>query len=359
MKLYLFNPEHDIALAANRERFTPPHAGRQLRHDLGFLPAVWAQPDAFVLVEDQTAAVRAWDSLQDRWGISAPVCFVTPPALRMLSADDDPWEISPWGWDSALRRQLCDAGIPPRLLPTDYQLADIREVSNRRWAAEKLLPEMVSMAPVMIGEAHYCTSLTAVREELERRGKCLCKAPWSSTGRGLRLVDADSWSSQTEGWISHVIRRQGGVMLEPYYERLQDFAMEFRATADGIVFEGLSVFSTVHGAYTGNLLACEAEKVSLLSALLPPPMLDRIRDRMVGLLNRHLPQSYRGPLGVDMMILADGEDRGSVRIHPCVELNLRMTMGHVALALGRLMPQVRGHVQITFDGSYSLDLTGQ
>ena len=33
-KLHLFNPEHDIALAANLAHFTAPLAGRQLRADL-------------------------------------------------------------------------------------------------------------------------------------------------------------------------------------------------------------------------------------------------------------------------------------------------------------------------------------
>ena len=43
MTLHIFNPEHDIALASGLANFTAPHAGRQLRHDLGFLPAIWAQ----------------------------------------------------------------------------------------------------------------------------------------------------------------------------------------------------------------------------------------------------------------------------------------------------------------------------
>ena len=43
MKLHIFNPEHDIALAADMERFTAPHAGRQMRASLGFLPAFWAE----------------------------------------------------------------------------------------------------------------------------------------------------------------------------------------------------------------------------------------------------------------------------------------------------------------------------
>ena len=38
MNLHIFNPEHDLALAANLRQFTAPHAGRQLRSDLAFIP---------------------------------------------------------------------------------------------------------------------------------------------------------------------------------------------------------------------------------------------------------------------------------------------------------------------------------
>ena len=48
--LHIFNPEHDIALAANLSNFTSPHAGRQLRADIGFLPAIWAGEGDVVLV---------------------------------------------------------------------------------------------------------------------------------------------------------------------------------------------------------------------------------------------------------------------------------------------------------------------
>ncbi len=39
MTLHVFNPEHDIALAYDNKYFTAPHAGRQLRYDLEYLPA--------------------------------------------------------------------------------------------------------------------------------------------------------------------------------------------------------------------------------------------------------------------------------------------------------------------------------
>ena len=56
MTLHIFNPEHDIALASNLSNFTAPHAGRQLRNDLGFLPALWAQEGDQILVEHEESA---------------------------------------------------------------------------------------------------------------------------------------------------------------------------------------------------------------------------------------------------------------------------------------------------------------
>ena len=49
--IHIFNPEHDIALGAHVEQFTAPHAARQLRHDLGFLPMIWAEEGDKVIVE--------------------------------------------------------------------------------------------------------------------------------------------------------------------------------------------------------------------------------------------------------------------------------------------------------------------
>ena len=50
MKVYLFNPGHDIALAAHQKYVTLPHAARQLQADLTFLPVLRANKgDLFLL----------------------------------------------------------------------------------------------------------------------------------------------------------------------------------------------------------------------------------------------------------------------------------------------------------------------
>jgi hypothetical protein len=41
---------------------------------------------------------------------------------------------------------------------------------------------------------------------------------------------------------------------------------------------------------------------------------------------------YQGPFGIDMMVVSTADKDGFL-LHPCVEINLRRTMGHVALAI--------------------------
>ena len=43
--------------------FTSPHAGRQLRADLGYLPALWAEEGDYVLVENTEEAEKAFGEL--------------------------------------------------------------------------------------------------------------------------------------------------------------------------------------------------------------------------------------------------------------------------------------------------------
>ena len=70
-KLYVFNPEHDIALAANLSNFTSPLAGRKLRYDIGYIPALWAGDDDYVLVDDVKQAEDAYGKLQSELGLAS------------------------------------------------------------------------------------------------------------------------------------------------------------------------------------------------------------------------------------------------------------------------------------------------
>jgi hypothetical protein len=154
------------------------------------------------------------------------------------------------------------------------------------------------------------------------------KAPWSSSGRGLRFLDVQHTPLQMQaGWLKNLLAAQGAVMVEPFYNKVKDFGMEFSCNDKGEVHhEGLSLFHTANGAYTGNILATENAKQEMISRYVSIELLKETKEKICRLLSPILSGKYTGPFGVDMMITEGG-------LHPCVEINLRRTMGHVALSL--------------------------
>ena len=327
MTLHLFNPEHDIALASNLAHFTAPHAGRQLRADLGWLPALWAKKDDCVLVDHVEYAERTWNRLRKRvWRFQpqtvqqdySPI-FVERRQLPSL----DITKLEPWGWDAAMVTDLRRWGVSPDVLSSDNMLTNYRQLSHRRTSSQ-LLPLLRIEGTV--GESVECRSLQEVADFQQRWGQVVVKAPWSSSGRGVQFA-------VQPGWVNNVIERQGSVMVEPFYNKVKDFGMEFFVDHRGrVTYLGLSLFHTKNGAYVGNLLATEQTKRQLMARNLPLSLLDQIKELIIE--NVKLPE-YHGPFGVDMMVVKNGEkgENKGCLLHPCVEINLRRTMGHVALCM--------------------------
>lgn len=361
MKLHIFNPEHDIALAHDNPYFTAPHAGRQLRADLGFLPAVWAEDGDMVLVDDVESSMAHVRHLGNR---AKDVVFVTmkdlkhtPFAAPMPLCGNHggvPIEIVPWGWDSALVFQLRKSLVDECYLLGDRQLADIRQLSDRRFAAG-VLSRLKECDGRFVGDGFYATSLEEIERYLESCSSIVIKAPWSSSGRGIRYITAQL-SDTNRRWIDHTIAQQGGVMVEPFYYKVKDFAMEFYADGTHVDYLGLSIFETARGAYTGNVLASEDLKRKALTKFLSDDLLDCARLSLIHILTPLLENKYRGPLGVDMMVVsAKGEesvsDVRSCRLHPCVEVNLRRTMGHVSLSLIPSLPGMQEMMCINYENT--------
>ena len=235
-------------------------------------------------------------------------------------------------------------------MPTPPQLLTIRELSHRRTAAQ-LLPTLRLEGTV--GEAFECCEADRVESLLQQHGQLVMKAPWSSSGRGLRFlaVGRTPFSMQAR-WFQNVVAAQGCIMVEPYYNKVKDFGMEFYSDGEGgISYLGLSLFHTANGAYTGNILATESTKRSMISAYLAETLLDDVREKICSGLSTVFNGKYRGPFGVDMMVCGSHDDDGFL-LHPCVEINLRRTMGHVALALSPNDDDVRRVMRIDYTDNY-------
>ena len=361
MRVHVFNPEHDIALVSGERKQTVPNVAIALRRDIGFLPVLWAQHGDVVLVDDVAIAEQAAMKI----GVAdAGVLFLDDKKLRDYLADDKKLRnccgADVWGWDAAVCDRLLRLGVPQTTQPDKDRLAEIRELSHRRTAVDVLAKikednVFAQYREMMTGESSVAMSEEDVCRQIEKRGKLVLKAPWSSSGRGVRYVNGDLTTSQI-GWLGNVIRQQGAMIVEPFYEKVCDFGMEYTVYADGmVVYEGLSLFYTEHGAYVGSMLGSENDKMNRISQYVPRELIVILQDCMAERLADVYRDKYVGTLGVDMMIVRSKAASGFA-LHPCVEINFRRTMGHVAIHLASKIGCSDKTMRIVHDTNYNIEI---
>lgn len=313
-RLHLFFPENDLALASDLERYTPPVAAVKLRKAGATLPMWYGASGDSVLVQGVDAQ---WlKVVRERFGVDVEpynhcTCGLEP---------------SPWGWSKASRCVFSDIGFNTEQLPDDASLEYMRQLSHRRTAAE-VASRLAAILPFDIAApAIELTTEKQIKDfVIAHRGGSVLKLPWSSSGRGVIATDASQFSVQ-ETIFAGMLRRQGSVMAEPRMRKVADFAMLFTMDDNAVCrFDGFSLFNTAKlGSYTGNVLAPQSELESTINAMLPVGQLSAVRSAL-GVVLSDVASGYRGPLGVDMMVVeADGYS-----LAPVVEINFRMTMGHV------------------------------
>lgn len=340
MEVYLFNPDNDLALSNGDANYMAPASARKMADDLALLPLWYASDNAFILnncdVED------TWiKEINDNFGLT----------VRLLREGDikthSSLKLCPWGWNTTLIRLATLWGFLDECLPNKRQMNEIRELSHRS-VAVALLREL-NTSSAYCGESFLLTTDEEVRSFVERYPRVLLKAPWSGSGKGLRPGKGE-YTFPIQQWAHRVIKNQRCVIGEPYYNKVEDFAMEFFCDESGeIRFAGYSLFETDgRGAYKGNILATDEMIEARLAQYIDCADLHALRTQLIEKLSTVLTGKYAGYLGVDMMICSMN-DAPIYRIHPCVEVNLRRNMGLFARLL------YDRYVVNSSTGSFSVD----
>lgn len=341
-ELYLFNPDHDLALAVNDKYYVSPQRIRSMEADLSALPAWYAPLASTVMVahEWQIEEMR-----QIPFFSTGRVHFVTPNLFRRDVA------IFPWGWNKSLVHRLSLLGFPASSLPTPQELDFFRQQSGRAFAVNLLafLHQQLHDS-LLTGNSQVVNSEKQLETLLHTGEQWVLKEPWSSSGKGIRFVNNKPDDSLL-GWVRRILRTQGYLVVEHFCNKISDFALEFNAVGNGqIQFIGYSIFDAdAKGNYHSNLLATDTVMRRKLGAQIPLDLLDQVCDAIIYYLSQHLHPAYRGYLGVDMMVCL-APDGHTLLLHPCVEVNLRTNMGVVAHGITErlLHPESLGHFSIHY-----------
>ena len=318
--VYLFNPEHDLALAHGAHNYTAPLFARQFRHDLRLLSA-WVAPTGSYIAVPDDAPIE-----EDRRWLSDHHLDITSIPISKI-AELGPCRIHPWGWDAALRYQLMQAGVSSDYLPTDEQLDWIRRLSHRRTtiAMHQALGEAFSPCPVELSTQEDVVSF------MNQHPGCYLKMPWSGSGKGIYRVIDPQGDQHVLRWIEGALRRQGSLLCEVGLDRVQDFAIECECRDGNTMLAGYSVFDNdFHSQFGTGWVAPMEELHEMLLGLYPN--LDPVIGQVLMVIEDLIAPHYDGPVGIDMMLYRDNQ--GKIALNPCVEVNLRMTMGMITAAMG-------------------------
>lgn len=299
----LFNPEHDLCLANDTPGYTPVSSALRFGQDC---------EDILYRILDMTYEGKNGEE----------------PTLGNVSA---------WGWDTFARKRLLEMGIPPHDLPSDHQLDQVRTLSHRRTAlqAADFIRRNISDTRFLCPhEAQEINKPEAINSFLEKYGQAVFKAPWSGSGKGLRWIHRNQMSHSDEGWCRNTIRKQGSLIAEARETVVQDFAMLFSVHENKVLYEGLSLFNTWNGTYKSNILASNQHILGILSRYVPMETLEEVRMLFSQFIEKNFLGRYRGFVGVDMFICRNDfigqSDTLPYVLSPCVEINVRMTMGLLA-----------------------------
>jgi hypothetical protein len=313
--LHLFNPENDLALAHGAANFTPSKPVQLFHNALQALPLWYAEQGDCVYAPG--VSPQWWSDTCTHHGI----------------ADVKQGRIgtpTPWGWSAHAVQQFRRIGVDaPQMFP-NVEL--IRQLSHRRTAlllhrhlrAHGALPYPLPPAPV------EATNADEAMELLTSGGDYFIKAPWSSSGRGV--MDSSCMPpAQLQRQVQGIIARQGSIMIERKLQRVRDFAMLFNCHDAAAHYCGLSLFFNSNAtAYGGNIVAPQSTLQQMLGVD-HATLLATQNAVEAALTDLVAAKGYTGPVGVDMMLYGEND----TQLCPTIEVNVRRTMGFVALALAR------------------------
>lgn len=326
----LFFPSHDIALANGVRHFNPPAAALRLQEDLASLSQIWNHPYE-----------------------NGEVVFPQP-----------------WGWDWDTRQHLHkEYHVKLSQLPTDEELGLIRQLSSRQTTID-LLTRLGGIQPLPV----LLRSLDEVESFIDRHEKegkpFVLKTPWSSSGRGLTRSSVPRATMLKHAHAT--IERMGGIMGEEWIDnKLQDFAMLFFVSDHDVRFIGYSLFDNDGTTYRQGYLMSN-EKIEQRLGI-EPKKLHQISTQYIAILTSLFEHFFGKPwqlgfVGIDMFTYLSSPslqtisstlhhqpttinttqssintepstinpkpssinpNPSTLTLHPCVEMNLRCTMGVV------------------------------
>ncbi|MFK7931474.1 MAG: DUF455 family protein [Myxococcota bacterium] len=183
----------------------------------------------------------------------------------------------------------------------------------------------------------FCTDFDQVMTACGQWDPVVIKARWSTAGRGLVRPPLDA---SRQGLVRRWLAAQGGVVVEPWRQRVIDLSLQATVTDEGLRnVELVRFFTDPRGRFQGVALGAVHRGLSTdIRRFLSNDGKDgrfvlRTLKQALTVAVRTEPQ-FRGPIGIDAFIAQSGD---TFQLRPLVEINPRTTFGRVGHRVGLRM----------------------
>ncbi|GAA5495263.1 hypothetical protein Rhal01_01438 [Rubritalea halochordaticola] len=331
--IHWFNPNVEGEVLAQKlgKPFQPKRNVVLLEEDLDVLPIAWARRDDVVLVNKMPSR----DHLKNlrKWGFAMPEFVV-------IGEDEDLKQrriggLRPWAWGGRASLVMKEFSHD---MSSQVQWK-WRENFEDRFFSKQLGVKMEELLGGACGQ--WLEDENEVFEAVQAyAGNALMKAPFSAAGRGhCRVIDGE-WTDSMRGWLRRVLSDQGGVVVEPWLDRVMDFSSQYEVKPSGeikhigmvlVLNDDLGRFRGIEARPRWSHHLDEDLKTFLFrDADVTSLYKEKIPEALAKLLGG---ADFVGPIGIDAMVYRDKS--GNYVLRPVVEVNSRITMGRVALELLR------------------------
>ncbi len=345
-RVFWFDPDAEGAMLPTDGATVPESsAGRQVALDLECLAAFLARRDDVVLVRRLPSL--EWRERMAQLGFQLPEFEALTPggdlSPESLTARRKLASLRPWSWSpraAELMRPL-ESRLPTsaRSIDEDWNPKTRRLFAKdlaAGWLADWVEANPGSFDPAAIGRfVRTEAEAEAAVEAFSRAGypRCVVKAPFGCSGRRNRLWDP----GRSPNWLGRILSQQGGVLVEPWLDRVFDFSVQFALGDQGLRRLGFvrlrnSAGGQFEAAWTGPKF-CQGMSPAL-ARFLNDGVLTLYDENLREFLETRLVEAgYAGPVGIDAFVFRTRE--GNLALKPIVEMNPRHTLGRVALELRR------------------------
>ncbi len=334
--IYYFNASNDEALFSDSFSYSPPLFIQKFEEDLSVIPFLLSKPDDIILTHEKID--NTYISMIERLNLPKVQFIAKSDFFKEKIYKNGANSIKPWGWSRSTHILFKDV---KKYCSENYQNSPAgnwnekyRYLSSRYFSIE-ILADLINSGiydivkkeemPVIIKNAEDVKKVISFNQSI------IFKTPWSCSGRGIRIINNNVEDYSKTKWLTDNIKRYGGLVAEKYYKRLSDFSFLF-SCHDGII-KPLCISSFItdeEGKYKGSYIHYSPNET--INSFLHKNNNDEIIPNKIieSLYSKNFHKYYEGWFGVDAMIV---EDNGKILIHPCVEINCRYTIGHLAFVL--------------------------